>query len=79
MKYVMDLKFDEEPNYKMLINSFKTLLANKDYELDYQYDWVTVKNNAKVLKDASICHSDEFEKAQDAIDSWYVTRKEPGK
>jgi len=71
IEYCQKLQFDEEPNYKNLINIFKELYKSKDYENDYMYDWITVKNNTKVLKDASICHSDEFSKAQNQIDKKY--------
>lgn len=66
--YCQKLQFDEEPNYKYLTNMFKDLYKSKDYENDYLYDWITVKNNTRVLKDASICHSDEYSKAQNQID-----------
>jgi serine/threonine protein kinase len=69
LEYCQNLKFDEEPNYRMLINQFRELYKSKDYENDYLYDWVTVKNNTRVLKDASICHSDEYSKAQNQIDN----------
>jgi serine/threonine protein kinase len=68
MKYCDGLKFDDEPNYRQLINMFKELYKSKDYENDYFYDWITVKNNTRVLKEASICHSDEYSKAQHQID-----------
>ena len=32
------------------------------------YDWVTVKNNTKVLKEASICQSEEASRAQNQED-----------
>jgi serine/threonine protein kinase len=69
LEYCQNLKFDEEPNYKYLMGLFKDFYKSKDYENDYMYDWVTVKNNTKVLKDASICHSDEYSKAQNQIDN----------
>ncbi len=42
LEYCYNLKFDEEPNYKMLINMFKELYKSKDYENDNNYDWITV-------------------------------------
>lgn len=69
MDYCFNLKFEEEPNYRMLINSFKDLYKVSDYEFDNAYDWVTVKSNNKVLKDASICQSDEYEKAEKQINN----------
>lgn len=68
LEYSQNLQFDEEPNYKYVIDMFKQLYKSKEYENNYLYDWVTVKNNARVLKDASICHSDEFVKAQNQIE-----------
>lgn len=60
---------------------FQKLYSSKDYEFDYNYDWVTAvqkliknqKNNSKVLKDASICHSDEYAKCQKQIDSKFLS------
>jgi len=68
LEYCQNLKFDDEPNYKYCINLFKDLYKSKDYDNDYLYDWVTVKNNTRVLKDASLCDSDEFTKAKNQID-----------
>lgn len=42
MNYCFNLRFDEEPNYKSLIQTFKELYNSKDYEMDYLYDWITV-------------------------------------
>ena len=75
LDYCFNLRFDEEPDYKSLTEMFKLLYKSKDYDFDSTYDWVTVKNNNKVLKDASICHSDEYEKAQDKINSKIFTKK----
>ena len=69
MEYCFNLKFEEEPNYRNMINMFKELFKNRDYENDLAYDWVTVKSNDKVLKDASICQSDEYEKAENQINN----------
>ena len=44
LDYCFNLKFDEEPNYKFLISMFKDLYKSKDYENDYNYDWITVVN-----------------------------------
>ena len=68
IEYVKKLSFEEEPEYKKYISLFSDLLKAKDYEVDYLYDWITVKNNTRVLKEASICHSDEYSKAQNQID-----------
>ena len=69
MEYCFNLKFEEEPNYRNMIKMFKELFKNRDYENDLAYDWVTVKSNDKVLKDASICQSDEYEKAENQINN----------
>ena len=61
---VKKLNFEEEPEYKKYINMFNDLFKSKDFEKDYLYDWVTVKNNTKVLKDASLCRSGEYSEAQ---------------
>lgn len=68
IEFVKKLSFEEEPEYKKYISMFNELFKSKDYECDYLYDWITVKNNTRVLKEASICHSDEYSKAQNQID-----------
>ena len=68
IEYVKKLAFEEEPEYKKYIMLFTELFKQKDFEMDYMYDWITVKNNTRVLKEASICRSDEFSKAQNQID-----------
>ena len=68
IEYVKKLAFEEEPEYKKYIMLFTELFKHKDFEMDYMYDWITVKNNTRVLKEASICRSDEFSKAQNQID-----------
>lgn len=67
MEHVYSLKFEDEPNYKHLTSLFKELYKIKDYENDNIADWITVKTNDKVLKDASICQSDDIEKAEKKI------------
>ena len=42
LDYCYKLKFDEDPNYKYLIELFSDLYKAKDYENDYLYDWITV-------------------------------------
>ena len=68
IEMVKKLSFEEEPEYKKYMSLFSELFKNKDFENDYLYDWITVKNNTRVLKEASICHSDEYSKAQNQID-----------
>ena len=62
---VKKLGFEEEPNYKNYIQMFNNLFKSKDFEMDYSYDWVTVKNNTNVLKDASLMRSEEYSKQQE--------------
>ena len=62
---VKKLGFEEEPAYKNYIQMFTTLFKSKDFEMDYSYDWVTVKNNTNVLKDASLMRSEEYSKQQE--------------
>ena len=62
---VKKLGFEEEPNYKNYIQMFNNLFKSKDFEMDYLYDWVTVKNNTNVLKDASLMRSEEYSKQQE--------------
>ena len=62
---VKKLGFEEEPAYKNYIQMFTNLFKSKDFEMDYLYDWVTVKNNTNVLKDASLMRSEEYSKQAD--------------
>jgi len=56
---VKKLGFEDEPAYKIYIQMFNKLFKAKEFEMDYIYDWVTVKNNTNVLKDASLIQSEE--------------------
>ena len=56
---VKKLGFEDEPAYKSYIQMFNKLFKAKEFEMDYIYDWVTVKNNTNVLKDASLIQSEE--------------------
>lgn len=68
LEYCFKLQYDDEPNYKYLYNLFRDFYKKKEYDLDYIYDWITVKNNTRVLKEASLCQSDEYTKAQNRIE-----------
>ena len=57
---VKKLGFEDEPVYKSYIQMFNKLFKAKEFEMDYIYDWVTVKNNTNVLKDASLIQSAEI-------------------
>ena len=57
---VKKLGFEDEPAYKTYIQMFNKLFKAKEFEMDYIYDWVTVKNNTNVLKDASLIQSAEI-------------------
>ena len=57
---VKKLGFEDEPAYKSYIQMFNKLFKAKEFEMDYIYDWVTVKNNTNVLKDASLIQSAEI-------------------
>ena len=57
---VKKLGFEDEPEYKNYIRMFNNLFKAKEFEMDYIYDWVTVKNNTNVLKDASLMQSAEM-------------------
>ena len=56
---VKKLGFEDEPAYKSYIQMLNKLFKAKEFEMDYIYDWVTVKNNTNVLKDASLIQSEE--------------------
>ncbi len=60
LTFVKKLGFEDEPAYKNYIQMFNRLFKAKEFEMDYIYDWVTVKNNTNVLKDASLVQSEEM-------------------
>ena len=60
LNMVKKLGFEDEPTYKNYIQMFTRLFKAKEFEMDYIYDWVTVKNNTNVLKDASLVQSEEM-------------------
>ena len=60
LTFVKKLGFKDEPAYKNYIQMFNRLFKAKEFEMDYIYDWVTVKNNTNVLKDASLVQSEEI-------------------
>ena len=60
LTFVKKLGFEDEPAYKNYIQMFNKLFKAKEFEMDYIYDWVTVKNNTNVLKDASLIQSAEI-------------------
>ena len=62
---VKKLGFKDEPAYKSYIQMFNKLFKAKEFEMDYIYDWVTVKNNTNVLKDASLIQSEEVSQKRD--------------
>ena len=62
---VKKLGFEEEPSYKEYIQMFTNLFNSKDFVMDYGYDWVTVKNNTNVLKEASLIRSQDYSKQED--------------
>ena len=45
LEHCYSLKFDDEPNYKYLIDLFQKLFQSKDYEFDFSFDWVTAVTN----------------------------------
>jgi len=47
LKYCRGLKFEEEPNYAYLKKLYSDLMAAKGYLLDYNYDWVALKQENK--------------------------------
>ena len=62
---VKKLGFEDEPAYKSYIQMFNKLFKAKEFEMDYVYDWVTVKNNTNILKDASLVQSAEISQKKD--------------
>lgn len=39
MEYVLNLQFEQKPDYKLLITMFQNLLVKSNYDLDDVYDW----------------------------------------
>lgn len=64
---VKKLGFEDEPAYKSYIQMFNKLFKAKEFEMDYIYDWVTVKNNTNVLKDASLIQSEEVSQKREEV------------
>jgi len=54
-KYVKNLKFDEEPNYLIIKNLFKSILANIGHSYKETFSWIKDKNllNSKIISDFS--------------------------
>jgi serine/threonine protein kinase len=47
IKYCRSLKFEEAPNYAYVRKLFEDLFNTEKYSLDYQFDWVILKNLKK--------------------------------
>ena len=45
VKYTRKLEFEEEPDYDYLRNLLKQVMKDKNYEMDYIYDWVEDKKS----------------------------------
>lgn len=45
MSYCKNVKFEEKPDYNKLIQFMNTLFEKKEFERDYQYDWIVRKNS----------------------------------
>jgi len=54
IKYCRSLKFEEAPNYAYVRKLFKDLFNAEKYTLDYQFDWVTLKNLKKESNNEAI-------------------------
>ena len=55
-KHVRSLTFEQTPNYKKLLEVFRTLFVQKGYDYDYKYDWSKLQDetqtNSSSCKDA---------------------------
>lgn len=47
LKYVRGLKFDENPDYKKIINLLNKAATNAGFELNKEYDWVKLKESMR--------------------------------
>jgi hypothetical protein len=48
-KYVRNLNFTEQPNYKMLKKLFTDLYRKQGFKRDYLYDWIKIEGGQKKL------------------------------
>jgi casein kinase 1 alpha len=47
LNYCRELKFDQEPDYLYLRQSFRILTRTLNYKYDYNYDWTILKEKEK--------------------------------
>lgn len=47
LNYCHKLSFDEKPDYGYVRKLFKDLYARREFDLDYEYDWILLKSQAK--------------------------------
>ena len=53
-KYVKRLKFDEEPDYKMIRNAFKKILSDINYKENETFSWIKDKKVLSLKKSSDI-------------------------
>jgi hypothetical protein len=51
LMYCRGLKFEEKPNYNFCRELFRGLMAKRNFENDFQYDWILKKAGQKIPKD----------------------------
>jgi len=47
LNYCHRISFDEKPDYAFLKKLFKDLYIRKEFDLDYEYDWILLKSQEK--------------------------------
>lgn len=68
MKYVRQLEFEEEPDYKKLRGLFTSLFEKKGYEEDLEFDWcLKKKNTSEVAKplNKTVLNADKFKETEE--------------
>lgn len=48
LNYCRNLKFEEKPDYNLCRKFFKDLMSKNNFEYDYNYDWIILKNGGKL-------------------------------
>lgn len=47
IQYCRGLKFEEKPDYNLCKHFFGNAFAKNEYEMDYNFDWVTISKKSK--------------------------------
>ena len=50
VEYTRNLGYEDDPDYEMLKNLFKSIMERENYEMDYIYDWSSPIEDSKNIK-----------------------------